>query len=665
MLCNIFAQNDSIVEPPFNIKRELKIAQKHLNKGNIYEAADIYKEIVKYEPDRIDVIFELAEAYRISRDYENAAIWYLKTDSINSEEFPLCTYYAGLMLKMTGRCDMSIGYFERFYKKPAGDFPVHFRKWAKAEIDGCKLAEQLSKKPVDTKIIHLDSTINSPYTDISPFLWNDSTLVFASLPSDSVIIIENQATELDYYIKFYESTIHEESYSKPKIFPYFNEKNVHTVNGTFSPDHKRFYFTKCYEGFNGIPVCSIFESKLFKGEWLMARALPSHINPGNSNSTQPTIGLHPNGKEILYFVSDRLESEGGKDIWFCEIKSNGEYGEAVNAGSLLNTDRDEATPYFDNKTQTLYFSSNGHPGIGGYDIFMTKGETFRWDKPKNMGYPLNSFTDDMYYRLNENNSTMGYMVSNRPGIISIRNETCCDDIFEFEHFDPGILYIKGLVYNDKEDIKERIEDANVKLVLLSSSDTGSIKDTIIKTIKTNGKQAYIFQIKEDLNYKVIIEKDDYLSSSISIDNSSAEGDSIYTNVYLKRLEKDKAYSLNNIYYDYDKWELNEGSKRNLDTLYNIMIDNPQIIVEIGSHTDTRGSDSYNYKLSQKRAESCVQYLIDKGISMGKLLARGYGESHLIREDCNGLEDCMKEENGDCPCHQQNRRTEFKIVGEIE
>ncbi|MEX0813816.1 MAG: OmpA family protein [Chitinophagales bacterium] len=668
---NIIAQdstNDTLSEPeeaPFNIRREIRDANRNLKTGDIYTAADIFKKILKYAPERVDLVFEMANTYRFARDYENAAIWYLKADSLNAKDYPLSTYYAGLMLKMNDNCEAAIKYFEQFYKKPSGDFSAKYRKWAKTEIEGCALAEELKKKPLSIEITHLDSTINSPYTEISPFLWDDSTLVFASLPSDSVIVIEDQAEEIDYYIKFYEAQKKDGKYLKPEIFPLFQEEEVHTSNGNLSPDRKRFYFTKCYESFTGKTICSIFESKLFRGEWTTARALPDQINPGNSNSTQPYIAKHKSGKEILYFISDRLGGEGGKDIWFSEIKSNGEYGEVQNAGGRINTDRDEATPFFDEQTETLYFSSNGHAGMGGYDVFLSKGEGFRWNDPKNIGYPVNSTTDEMYYRLNEHDRSTGYLVSNRPGVISIMNATCCDDIFEFEYFDDKVRYVKGFVFEEGATKKKIINQARIEL-LVKDTIPESNTETVLAADTIENGFPYFFEITADSKYTIVASREGFLSTSLDFNTINAESsDTFQVDIYLKRFEKDKAYALKNIYYDYDKWQMRESSKKTLDTLYHVMIDNPGIIVEIGSHTDIRGTESYNYRLSQKRAENCVQYLIDKGISIGRVLARGYGESQLLREDCAELEECPEEGEGDCPCHQKNRRTEFKIVGELD
>lgn len=661
----LLAQEDTLStdESDFNVKRAIRDAKRSLRNGDVYGAADIYKTVLDFAPERTDIAYELATAYRISRDYQSAAYYYQLTDSMDEKTYPLSAYYAGLMLKMRGRCNEAIPYFETFYKR-RGDFSNKYRQWAKLEIEGCELKNQLIKDSLAIDIIHLDSTINSPYTDISPLLWDDTTLIYASLPSDTVIVLEDNFSEKDYFIKFFKVDLSADTL-RSKPFDQFTEEDAHVANGAFSTDKKRFYFTKCYEDFNGIPQCAIYVSKLFRGKWTYPEALPESINFASSNSTHPTIAPYSGGREILYFVSDRAEGKGSKDIWYSIIQRNGSYSEPKNAGNI-NTSRDEATPFYDTEQNLLFFSSNGLVGIGGYDVFQTTGDLSRWETPKNIGYPVNSSADDMYYRTNEKDRSTGYLVSNRPGIISIRSETCCDDIFRFEYKDKNALFVKGYVYEEGDPQKKKINDALVELIREDTTiqDKKALK---LKQDTTENDNFYFFQIKYDKAYRVVGSKEGYLSGSNPFDTKIERSlnDTLHVDIYLKRYEKNKAYQLRNVYYDYDKWFLREASKNTLDTLYNIMLDNPGIIVEIGSHTDTRGSDSYNIRLSQKRAESCVQYLIDKGISANRLLARGYGETRLIREGCAEIEGCPEEGEGDCPCHQANRRTEFRIVGELD
>jgi outer membrane protein OmpA-like peptidoglycan-associated protein len=254
-------------------------------------------------------------------------------------------------------------------------------------------------------------------------------------------------------------------------------------------------------------------------------------------------------------------------------------------------------------------------------------------------------------------------VSNRPGIMSVRSETCCDDIFLYGYYDVKYIAVTGFVFDEDDPSQTPIENATVALFVSGLNDIqGDIKigdDTIINNTP------YFFSINFDKSYKVTGSASGYLSNSATFHTHGInKSDTLRVDIFLKKFEKEKAYRLKNIYYDYDKWDLRPESEKTLDTLYTLMIENPLIIVELGSHTDIRGSEAYNMNLSQKRAESCVNYLIKKGIPKQRIIPKGYGESKTL-EDCTKYADCPDSGTGDCPCHQINRRTEFKIIGELD
>jgi outer membrane protein OmpA-like peptidoglycan-associated protein len=218
------------------------------------------------------------------------------------------------------------------------------------------------------------------------------------------------------------------------------------------------------------------------------------------------------------------------------------------------------------------------------------------------------------------------------------------------------------VYDDAT--RTPIDGAAVNLSLRSNNPSES--DVAINTDTSSAATPYFFNLKTEKLYKVTAVKDGYFTSSqIFATTDTKKSDTINVDIYLKKLEKNKAYRLNNIYYDFDKADLRPQSKATLDTLYNILIENPTIIIELSSHTDSRGSADYNLDLSQRRAESCVNYLInEKGIPKERITAKGYGKNKPL-EDCSKYPDCPNDQSGDCPCHQLNRRTEFKIIGELD
>lgn len=651
-------------EKKYKVRKNVKAANKMLVKGNIYAASDLYEEIMTHAPENVETAYKLAESYRIARDYKKAEDWYLKVAEMDPVDYPHAYYWYALMLKMNAKYEAAKEVFTDFQKNYKGE-EANLKKWAKTEADGCALALKMKDEPLPVNIIHLNDSVNSPYTDIAPLMWNDTTLLFSSLPSDTVIVIAGNTVENDHFIKLYKSTVaNKHDYRQAQVFEKFNVAGYHVANGNFSPDKKRFYFTKCADGKNGKIICAIYVSEYKDTAWTEPENIGAEINDPEFTSTHPFIAPSKKGFETLYFTSNREEGgKGGLDIWFStyNIKKK-TYSEPKNAGAKINTDRDEATPFYDAANGTLYFSSDGLVNIGGYDVFKAQGSGSKWEEPSNVGYPINSSTDDMYFKITEDGKR-GFFVSNRPGIISIRSETCCDDIFAFEYVKIMNIAVQGFVYDEDDPTKTPIEGATVGLALESAE--GILQNIQIGADTILNRTPYFFSLNFEKDYRVSGSAEGYLTKSETFTTKGiVQSDTLWVDIYLKKLILDKVYRLRNIYYDFDKWDLREQSKKQLDTLYNLMIENPTIIVEIGSHTDTRATNQYNINLSQRRAESCVNYLIGRGIQKERLQAKGYGETRLL-DDCSKYPECPPDNSSDCPCHQNNRRTEFKVVGQLD
>lgn len=641
----------------FKYKKSVKVADKRLAAGNLYGAYEMYETIVGKKPEAYAIAWKLANVYYQARDYKKAEEWFAYLVEKQATEYPQAEYWQALMIKMNGRYFEAMPKFQSIAKKYSGEDPTLWKRWAKIEAEGCELALKSIDEPALINITHLNRSVNSAYSDISPVLWNDNTLLFATLPSDTVLIKGDNGAHM---LKLYQAKITGNGYDEAVPFEKFNVAGAHVANGNFSPDGKRFYFTICKEVTVAEINCAIYMSELQDGNWGEPVDLGPEINLAGYTNTHPTIGTYKVAGDVLYFTSNRPNGRGGKDIWYAIMGKNGKYGAPKNAGSKLNTDRDEATPYYDASTGALYFSSTGHAGCGGYDVFYSTGATNKWDEPKNIGYPINSPTDDMYYRFLPN-SRKGYFVSNRPGVFALKSETCCDDIFSFEPYNILNIGVNGFVL-DEADPGTPLNGAKVALYL--SGYKGLDQDILVSEVTLSNNKPYFFTLNADANYKLVAGKEGYLKGSGVLSTMGiTASDTLTLDILLKRLVKDKSYSLRNIYYDYDKWDIREESKPNLDSLYTILVENPGITIELSSHTDSRGSESYNQTLSQKRAESCVAYLISKGIAKDRLVAKGYGESKPI-EDCTTQPGCSNESGSDdCDCHQKNRRTEFRILSD--
>ncbi len=647
----------------FDKKLYKKEADDAFKDGSIFGAADLYIQILQHDSTETSVLYNLAECYYLAKDYELAAVYFKRSYKADAVKNATSLYYQALNTKMQGKYLEALPLFRQFLKTYTGDDAVKMKKWAHTEIDGCNFALKESKPDPSVKLTHLGKEVNSNYADQAPAL-RDDQLYFSSIHSDTVITMKkdkSDAKKEGNLMKLFSSKVSGDTYAPAEQIKTFSQEGKHISNGSFNEDGTKFFYTIC----DGLlkPKCDIYMSQLDGTDWDKGKALNSAINLAGCTNTYPCLAKNANGTETLYFVSDREGGKGGLDIWYSIMSKNGDFGAPKNAGSKINSDRDERSPFFDSKTNTLYFSSEGWIGMGGLDIFkaQSSGPEKYTSNPENLGAPFNSPCNDYYFRYGKS-SKEGYLVSNRPGIFSVRGKTCCDDIFTYQYINQIFLAVKTRVFDDATKIQ--LASATVNLSLQShNAEEG---DVTIGTDTTTAEAAVLFNLKQNKLYKITATRSGYFTGSQTFNTEGiTKSDTQTVDIYLKKLEKNKAYRLNNIYYDFDKADLRPESKATLDTLYKILIENPTIIIELSSHTDSRGAEDYNLNLSQRRAESCVNYLInEKAIPKERIIAKGYGKNKLL-EDCSKYPECPQTQNGDCPCHQLNRRTEFKIIGELD
>jgi len=660
ILCSIAYTANA--QSKLNWKEHLQMGDDLFNRKSYYNAIEHYKSTVAANPDNLKALYQLGESHRLIRDYYASEKYYKQLiDKDTKTEYEDALFYYALMMKMNRNYAGASEYFDKYLNLEEDDDDDEnkgMKDWAQREKEGCALDSLLTDSG-DIRFVHLGNTVNSSFSEQAPYPISDKEFMYSSLRSDKPIeIIDTFSRQplTGQFARIYKArNTGENNFEVELIDTTINIYQTHAANGSFSPDGKLFFYTQCKNRNDVEVVCRIVVSKHNNGIWDNPIPLPESINDPSSTNTHPAVVIDNAGNTLLFFASDRKPSEGGMDLWVSNFDKNLVFGAPYNAGKLLNTPQDEVTPYYDDSKKVLYFSSNGHPNLGGYDIFKTKMVALEWKKPENMGKPYNSSCDDLYYAIHKT-QTSGYLVSNRPGTISLKSETCCDDIFGFTT--KKKIKVFGYSYDKNDSTKKPIPDVTLT-IYKKNKETGEYE--AVKQIVTDStSNKFELPLREDDDYKIVASKGKYMSEQIFItseDIKKSDGELPIT-FQLEKLVKDKVYKLNNIYYAYKSAELTESSKGVLDTLYMLLEFNPRAIIELGSHSDSRGGDEYNEKLSQARAESCVNYLIQKGIKPERLVAKGYGETVLLNNCKNGV-TCKEVE------HQENRRTEFKVIGETE
>jgi len=645
LACGVVAHAQDAAPKKLSPAKALKLADYLYSIGSYFNAIDYYQMVLDKEDKNAYAVSQIANSEFLLRDYKEAEEWYKRLKDLNSAEYPLASFKYATSLKMNAKYPQAKAEFDKIGESFKGQNSSQIKKQAKIQSQGCDLAQQWIAHPDTVKVKHIGSEVNAPYTELSPMPLGRNQLLYSSLKSDKIIMVSD-VKKNDAYATFYVSDVTDDSvYGQSSVYKDLpvSHGNVHVGNGTFSPDKKRFYYTECKPNDKGQMRCDVYLIENTKGKW--QNPVKCSFNDPDSTNTQPTVGNSKSG-EVVYFSSNRAQSEGGMDLWYSiRDPKSGEFSQAANLGKKINTQNDEITPFYDVKNNTLYFSSNGWPGMGGHDVFKTRGGLKKWEPANNMRYPINSSVDDMYYVLDDKRYS-GYLVSNRPGTISVKSETCCDDIWRFQYPRIILYAVRGNVFD--EETKEPVPGATVQLVQnnVSYGTAVSSKDTL-----------YMFDTKPEESYNIAATKTGYFNNSVSFHVERKEdNDTMRVDVYIKKIPIGPLV-IKNIFYDFDKATLKPESFPALDSLTQVLKDNPAITVLVRSHTDSKGNDDYNLKLSDARAKSVMDYLKQKGIEPARLEAKGMGETEPIAP--NEIDGKDNPEG-----RALNRRTDFKITGTI-
>lgn len=641
--------NDPITKLPYY--RKIRWADGLFREGSYFTAIEYYSQLKAEQPRNPYLSYQLAECYAYSRDYSPAAKNYGEAYALASKIYPEAKFKEAKMLKMQGLYDSSINAFQVFI----ADNPKTFKKLKKTaqrEIDGANMGKKSVNNPEAVTIKNAGPNVNSAYTEASPYPLGDTALLFSSMNQNSLV---NGKGKGQYYARF--MTSHKQyyvpdvdSFQWPLAFrdgP-FRDPNSHVGNGCYSPGGDRFYFTLCKEGDSLTTKCRILVSRFdtLHGNWHNPEVLGEGINEDGSN-THPFVAK-VGKKEILFFSSNRkIQSRGRYDIWYSVIDpARGTYRRPQNAGKLINTEGNEMTPYYDSRVNKLYFASDGQVSMGGFDIYSADGGPSRYANLTNMGYPINTSADELYYIKDPVGKPDAYVVSNRVGSFALKNPTCCDDIWRIQT-EPK-LQVLGKVINSKT--QKQMTDVVVKMV-----DEGGNLRTF-----NSVDGAFQFNMAREHTYVITGDKLKYVSTRAQVSTEgikrSDPDQTVNVVVYMDSISINGTFHVSNVYYAFDKADLTPESIASLDSLTAFMKDNPSLSVDIYSYADSIGSDAYNKALSLRRAQSVRTYLASQGIAENRMNAKAFGERRpKAPNSIRGV---------DYPVGRQiNRRTEFVIIME--
>lgn len=627
---------------------KLSDAEEKQRIGEYYEAAAIYRKVyTKTSPKKRDlrgyIAYRMAECNRLINNTAKATSAYMNAIRY---DYPDSTVYLrmGQMLQKTGRYPEAIKNYDIYMENdPSNLLAIN-------DIQGCELAPGWKKNPTRYEVRRMDK-FNSRQGEFSPMLAGDKydQLYFASSRSKDkdakVSAITGQNNNNLFLVKQDEKG----AWLAPVELE--DEVNTEYDEGTpsFSPDGNTMYYTYCAQDPEGPRTAEIYISTRSSAKWGKGTRA-TIVKDSVTALGHPSIS--PDGK-YLYFVSDAVGGFGGKDIFRARVAGN-DFGPMENLGEEINTPGDEMFPYVRDSV-TLYFASNGHPGMGGLDLFKaTQDSTGKW-KVENLGAPINSMADDFGITF-AGKEERGFFCSNR------NDARGYDHIYSFER--PTItIFIEGIV-NDVDEYP--IEDATVRIVG---------KDGLNVKVPVKKDGTYRVELERDIRYVMMASARGYLNQNYELHTGPEEKNETYiVDFFLSPISKPVV--IDNIFYDFDKATLRPESKKALDEMIKMLNDNPNVTIELGAHTDRKGTDQYNERLAQRRAQSVVDYLIAGGIEAARLEAKGYGESvpKTINKKMAKQFDFLKE--GDVlteefilalPPEQQeiadqiNRRTEFKVL----
>lgn len=614
-----------------------------------FEAIDLYKKAYSKESDPDEkgrMLFQIAESYRKILDYDQQVIWYNKALKAQYDS-PEAFLYLAQAYHRQGDFTQAIEYYNK-YKDAAPD-PLK----AEIGIERAETAKEFRDNP-SRYIVQNEILLNSAEYDFSPGWAGEdyNTIYFSSSRQGAQGMEIDLRTGESFQDIFFTTRDQKGKWSEPERLTY----RINTIHNEATPrltsSFDMMIFTRCESSKDENKGCDVMITRKTGDEWSTAQV----VEVKNDQSTDNTTAGHPAltvDESHIVFASDMPGGMGGRDLWIAPFdKASMTAGTPVNLGPNINTKGDEMFPFI-RKNGALYFASGGHIGMGGLDNFVAEsnGEN-SWGNVVNLGAPINSIGHD-FGIIWEGDSERGYFTSDRNG------GKGKDDIYSF-NLPPLLFALEGVVYD--KDTQQPVPEATIKVIGSDGASFEALTDAGgAFGFAEKGEDRYI---NPETNYSIEVSKPDYLVAKDQISTVGIpESTTFLKEYFITFTAPDKAIEFPEVRYAYNKAELQVNNEVNsldsLDFLYNVLVDNPTIIIELQAHTDSRGKEAYNKDLSQRRAESCVEYLSSKGIPSERMVAKGYGETRLRISDKQIASLATEEEKE--AAHQKNRRTEFTVL----
>lgn len=611
---------------------KLNKADKKYDKYSYIDAIEIYEKVAEKGYKSTEIFEKLGNAYYFNGELDKASKWYGELFALNQEVDSEYYFRYAQALKAEGNYEKSNQYMELFAQKTNDTRAKLFQenKDYLTDIDAVSGKYTMDK-----------TDVNSEFFDYGPTFFGKQ-IVFTSSRSEG-----NQYSKIHEWTKqnftdlFVASIDNNGKLGSVENFSKTVNTKYNESSPVFTKDGKTMYFTrnnyndgKKRKSDDKVIMEKIYKAELISGEWTNVKEVPF----SNDNYKTAHPALSPDEK-TMYFASDMPGSFGNSDLYKVSIDSNGNFGTPENLGPTINTEGRETFPFVD-ADNNLFFASDGHPGLGGLDIFEAKSANNSFEKPVNVGKPLNSQMDDFGYVTN--NDGLGFFSSNRDG------GSGYDDIYTFT---VCTHTLSGLITD--VDTKEILPNAKV---ILFDDKMNKISETT-----SSDKGSYSFKIECNKKYYVRASKEEYETTEKSFGPVTKTGESkldieLKRNIFPIEVGTDlaKILDVSIIYFDLDKWNIRPDAAEDLEKIIAVMNQYPNMVIDIRSHTDSRQTHKYNELLSDRRAKSTLEFMVKNGINRNRLTAKGYGETQLVN-NCSDDVPCSEAE------HQKNRRSEFIVL----